>query len=66
MKTTMYIDDELLEKARKATGIKQKTAVVRAGLESLIQREAARRLAALGGTQKNAKAPPRRRFGSSA
>ena len=66
MKTTMYIDDELLEKARKATGIKQKTAVVRAGLESLIQREAARRLAALGGTQKNAKAPRRRRFGSSA
>ena len=51
MRTTLNIDDALLEKARKLTGLREKTEVVRAGLEALIAREAARRLAALGGTQ---------------
>ncbi len=50
MRTTLIIDDALLERAREATGIQQKTAVVRAGLEPLIAREAGKRLAALGGT----------------
>jgi len=62
MRTTLNIDDELLEKAAKYTGETEKTSLVRMGLEALIQREAARRLAALGGTDKRAKAAPRRRF----
>jgi Arc/MetJ family transcription regulator len=61
MRTTMNIDDDLLAKARRFTGIKEKTALVHAGLEALIQREAARRLAALGGTMKDIAVPPRRR-----
>jgi Arc/MetJ family transcription regulator len=61
MRTTLNIDDELLEKAARLTGIKEKTALVRAGLEALVQREAARRLAALGGTQPDLKPIPRRR-----
>ncbi len=51
MRTTLIIDDELLDRAREMTGIKEKTALVHAGLEALISREAAKRLAALGGTQ---------------
>jgi hypothetical protein len=50
MRTTLNLNAELLEKAMRLTGIKEKTAVVQAGLESLIARESARRLAALGGT----------------
>jgi Arc/MetJ family transcription regulator len=61
MRTTLNLDDALLERARKATGIAEKTALIHAGLEALIAREAARRLAALGGTMPDAKAPPRRR-----
>ena len=53
MRTTLNLDDELIEKARAATGIVEKTALIRAGLEALIARETARRLAALGGTQPN-------------
>jgi Arc/MetJ family transcription regulator len=61
MRTTLNIDDALLEKAREATGIQEKTALVRAGLEALVTREAARRLAALGGTEPQLKDVPRRR-----
>ena len=61
MRTTLILDDELLERAREATGLKEKTAVVHAGLEALIEREAARRLAALGGTEPRLRPIPRRR-----
>lgn len=57
----MIIEDELLNEARRLTGIVEKTALVRAGLEALIAREAARRLAALGGTMPDLKDIPRRR-----
>ncbi|MBN2653613.1 MAG: type II toxin-antitoxin system VapB family antitoxin [Nitrospirae bacterium] len=61
MRTTLIIEDELLKKASKLTGIKEKTSIVRLGLEALIARESARRLALLGGTQKNLKDISRRR-----
>jgi len=61
MRTTLIIDDTLLKRAREATGIQEKTALVRAGLEALIAREAAKRLAALGGTQPKLSGIPRRR-----
>ena len=61
MRTTLIIDDQLLEKARLLSGLKEKTAIVHAGLEALITRESARRLAALGGSEPNLKATPRRR-----
>jgi Arc/MetJ family transcription regulator len=61
MRTTLIIDDNLLTKARQLTGIEEKTALVRAGLEALISREAARRLAVLGGTEPNLQPIPRRR-----
>jgi Arc/MetJ family transcription regulator len=63
MRTTVTLDDELLADAEKYTGIKERTALLNAGLKSLVEREAARRLARLGGSQPNLKAPPRRRFG---
>jgi Arc/MetJ family transcription regulator len=52
MRTTINIDEILLEKASRLTGIKEKTSIVRAGLEALISVESARRLAKLGGTEK--------------
>ncbi len=61
MKTTLNIDDDLLDEARRLTNIDEKTALVRAGLEALISIESARRLAALGGTQPNLRSAPRRR-----
>ena len=61
MRTTLIIDDNLLERAREATGIQEKTALVRAGLEALISREASKRLAALGGTQQKIADVSRRR-----
>ncbi|HEV8131628.1 MAG TPA: type II toxin-antitoxin system VapB family antitoxin [Acidobacteriota bacterium] len=63
MRTTLNLDDELIREAREYTGIQEKTALVRAGLRELIAKEAARRLAALGGTMPNFKVPPRRRGG---
>jgi hypothetical protein len=51
MRTTLIIDDSLIERARELTGIQNTTALVSAGLEALITREAGRRLAALAGTQ---------------
>ena len=61
MRTTLNIDDALVAEAARVTGIKEKTALVRAGLEELIRRESIRRLIALGGSDPHAKAPPRRR-----
>ena len=61
MRTTLNIDDELLARAMELTGITERTALVRAGLEALVQRECGRRLARLGGTQPNIKSVPRRR-----
>lgn len=61
MRTTIIIDDPLLEKARRLTGLREKTAIVHAGLEALIARESARRLAALGKTEPRLVAPRRRR-----
>ncbi len=61
MRTTLNIDDNTLQKARSLTGIQEKTALVRAGLEALVARESARRLAALGGTQRDLDVKLRRR-----
>ena len=61
MRTTLNLDDALLAEARRLTGLREKTAIVRAGLEALIARESARRLIALGGSMPGAKAAPRRR-----
>jgi hypothetical protein len=63
MRTTLIIDDDLLERAREATHIQEKTALVRAGLEALIAREAGKRLAALRGSQPKVVDVPRRRSG---
>ena len=61
MRTTLNIEDNLIAKASKMTGIKEKTRLVRLGLESLIARESGKRLAKLGGTEKQLKPIPRRR-----
>lgn len=61
MRTTLNIEDALLDKAAKLTGIKEKTSLVKRGLESLIAIESAKRLARLGGTEKGLKMIPRRR-----
>lgn len=60
MRTTLNIEDELLAKAAKLTGIKEKTSLVRLGLEALVARESAKRLAALGGSEPNLEMIPRR------
>jgi Arc/MetJ family transcription regulator len=62
MRTTLNIEDELLARAAELTGIKEKTSLVRLGLEALIARESAKRLAALAGTEKNLTQVPRRRL----
>jgi Arc/MetJ family transcription regulator len=61
MRTTINIDDELLEQAQELTGIKERTALIHEGLRRLIQQESARRLAKLGGTMPDLKPIPRRR-----
>lgn len=61
MRTTLNIEDNLIDQASKMTGIKEKTALVKLGLEALIARESARRLARLGGSEKHLKQIPRRR-----
>lgn len=61
MRTTLNIDDQILEKASKLTGISEKTALVRLGLETLIAKESAKRLALLGGSEKDLKQIPRRK-----
>jgi Arc/MetJ family transcription regulator len=61
MRTTVTLDDEVVAQAAKLAGISETSALVRQGLETLIRVESARRLAALGGTDKKAAAAPRRR-----
>lgn len=61
MRTTLNIDDDLLAQAKRLSGLREKTAVVKAGLEALVALESARRLAALGGAERAVRAIPRRR-----
>jgi len=61
MRTTLNIDESLLVRATELSGLREKTAVVRAGLEALVARESARRLAALGGTERRIRPIARRR-----
>ncbi|MDZ4141200.1 MAG: type II toxin-antitoxin system VapB family antitoxin [Methylotenera sp.] len=60
MRTTLNIDDNLLAKAVELSGISEKSAVMREGLKALIERESARRLARLGGSEPELAAPSRR------
>ncbi len=62
MRTTLNIEDSLIDKASRMTGVKEKTTLVKLGLESLIARESGKRLARLGGTEKQLKPIPRRGF----
>ena len=66
MRTTLNIDDDLLGRAASLTGITEKTSLVRRGLEALIALESARRLAKLGGSEKDLRSIPRRRPGTEA
>jgi len=66
MRTTLNLDDRLLERARRLSGIQEKTALLHAGLEALIARESGRRLAALGGSEKKLRPIRRRRIVASA
>ena len=61
MRTTLALDDALLKEAQAFTGLKEKSALVREALKALIERESARRLARLGGTEPRLRAPRRRR-----
>ena len=61
MRTTIALDDELVATAQEFTGLKEKSALVREALKALIEREASRRMARLGGSEPGLKAPPRRR-----
>ncbi len=62
MRTTLNLDEKLLTRASRLSGIHEKTALLHAGLEALIVRESARRLAALGGSERKLGPVPRRRF----
>ncbi len=62
MRTTVTVNDELMERAAQLTGRKETSALVRLGLEALVERESAKRLAALGGTDPGASSAPRRRI----
>ena len=61
MRTTLNIENDLIEKAAKLTGIKEKTSLVRLGLEALIAKESSKRLSKLGGSEKDLKSVRRRR-----
>lgn len=61
MRTTLALDDELVAEAQGLTGLTEKSGLVREALKALIERESARRLARLGGSEPRLKAPPRRR-----
>jgi Arc/MetJ family transcription regulator len=61
MRTTIALDDELVAKAQAFTGLTEKSSLVREALKALIERESARRLARLGGSEPSLQAPPRRR-----
>lgn len=62
MRTTLALDDDLMARAEAFTGLKEKSALVREALKALIERESARRLALLGGSDPEAEAAPRRRM----
>jgi Arc/MetJ family transcription regulator len=62
MRTTLNIDDNLIKNASILTGVKEKTSLVRLGLEALVARESSKRLAKLGGTEKSLQMIPRRRM----
>ena len=62
VRTTVNVDEELVEEARRLTGIDGRSALLKEGLVALIERESARRLAALGGIEPNLRYVPRRRF----
>ncbi len=64
MRTTINLDDDLLEEARRITGTKERTALIHEGLRALIERESARRLARLGGSEGQLRPVPRRRHES--
>jgi hypothetical protein len=61
MRTTLELDEKLIDEARQLTGIREETALIRASLEALIAREDGRRLAALGGSEPRMRQIPRRR-----
>ena len=61
MRTTVNLDDELIDEAQRLSGLSGRTAVIHEGLRALIQRESARRLAKLGGSEPSLRVPPRRR-----
>ena len=61
MRTTLALDDELVAEAEALTGLKEKSALVREALKALIERESARRVARLGGSEPDLRTPPRRR-----
>ena len=61
MWTIIVLDDDLVAQAQAFTGLSEKSSLVREALKALIERESARRLARLGGTERKLKAPPRRR-----
>jgi Arc/MetJ family transcription regulator len=62
MRTTLALDDELLKKAQAYTGLREKSALIREALRALIERESARRLARLGGSEPDLMTVPRRRL----
>ncbi|GMV56097.1 MAG: antitoxin VapB32 [Betaproteobacteria bacterium] len=61
MRTTINLDQDLLDEAQRVTGLTERTALIREGLKALIERESARRLARLGGSEPQVKPIPRRR-----
>lgn len=61
MRTTVVLDDDLVARAQDFTGVKEKTLLIREALKALIERESARRLARLGGSEPGLRATPRRR-----
>jgi Arc/MetJ family transcription regulator len=62
MRTTIVLDDKLVARASELTGVDEKTALVKLALTTLIQLEASRRLARMGGSDPDASVPPRRRY----
>jgi Arc/MetJ family transcription regulator len=61
MRTTLNVEDELLDQAARLTGIKEKTSLVRLGLKALIERECSKRLASLGGSERKLRTISRRK-----
>ena len=61
MRTTINLDEALLDEAQRVTGLRERTALIREGLKALIERESARRLARLGGSEPDVRPVPRRR-----